>query len=123
MSEWIEKAETFLSEAKSARDRGIHWLACFEAHQAAELYLKAFLVEKTGLHPFTHDLSSLLDEIAKLGINIPEEVYQAAEYLTPHYILSRYPRRRAIEYNERRSRMCVEMAEKIVKWVKEVMKK
>lgn len=116
----MEKAEVFLNEARSARDRGIYWLACFNAHQAAELYLKAFLVDRTGLHPFTHDLSALLDEISRLGVAVPKEIYEAADYLTPHYVLSRYPRRRALEYNERRGRMCVESAEKIIEWVKGV---
>lgn len=123
MSEWVEKAETFLSEARGARDRGIYWLACFEAHQAAELYLEALLVERTGLYPFTHDLLLLLDEVSRLGIEVPEEVYKAADLLTPHYIMSRYPRRRAIEYNERRGRACVEAAEKIIGWARGVVRK
>jgi len=48
--EWVEKAEVFLREARRHLGEGIHWLACFEAHQASELYLKALLVSLTGLH-------------------------------------------------------------------------
>ena len=120
-SEWVEKAETFLSEAKSLYKRGVYWLACFHAHQACELYLKAVLVEKTGVHPFTHDLAVLLDELADLGLKVPEEVYRAAEYLTPHYLTSRYPRKRAIRYSERKASYCLEAAETIVKWVRGVL--
>jgi HEPN domain-containing protein len=59
--EWVEKAEVFLREARKHFGEGIHWLTYFEAHQASELYLKTLLVSLTGLHPYTHDLSELLE--------------------------------------------------------------
>ncbi len=59
-SEWIEKAEVFLREAKRHLSEGIYWLACFEAQQAVEFYLRALYVALTGTHLFAHDLVELL---------------------------------------------------------------
>ncbi|MCD6368696.1 MAG: HEPN domain-containing protein [Thermoproteales archaeon] len=44
----------------------MYWLACFEAQQAAELYLKAIHVALTGLHPFTYDLVELSESLKAL---------------------------------------------------------
>ncbi|MEM0048488.1 MAG: HEPN domain-containing protein [Ignisphaera sp.] len=38
----LKKAEVFIREAERHLGLGIYWLACFEAQQAAELYLKAY---------------------------------------------------------------------------------
>ncbi|MEM0093427.1 MAG: HEPN domain-containing protein [Thermofilum sp.] len=43
-SEWVEKADIFFREAKRHIEEGVYWLSCFEAQQAAELYLKALHV-------------------------------------------------------------------------------
>ena len=96
-SEWVEKGDGFLKGARRAMEEGLYWLACFNAHQAAELYLKGLLASMTGVHPYTHDL---------------------AELLTPHYTLARYPGRRVYTYTAERGRMCIDCAEKIVEWVK-----
>ena len=42
-ADWIEKAEVFLVNAERHLGEGVYWLACFEAHQASELYLKALI--------------------------------------------------------------------------------
>jgi len=59
-ADWIEKAEVFLVNAERHLGEGVYWLACFEAHQASELYLKALIVALTGSHPYTHDLTERL---------------------------------------------------------------
>ena len=73
-SEWIEKARVFLSEAERHVRTGYYWLACFEAQQAAELYLKALLVALTGTHPYTHDLVELMEVLEELGVSVPSEL-------------------------------------------------
>ena len=73
-SEWAEKARVFLSEAERRHSMGYHWLACFEAQQAAELYLKALLIALTGTHPYTRDLVELMNILQSLGIEVPEEL-------------------------------------------------
>ncbi len=36
MSEWISRGRVLLSEARENLGKGHYWLACFNAHQAAE---------------------------------------------------------------------------------------
>lgn len=118
--EWVERAEVLLREARRHLSEGTYWLSCFEAQQAAELYLKALHVAVTGLHPFTHDLSELLDSLSLLGLNPPEELRTIADALTPHYTLSRYPGRKPVSYTRGLAGRCVSYAERIVDWVKRV---
>jgi HEPN domain-containing protein len=119
-SEWVEKGDGFLRGARRAMEEGLYWLACFNAHQAAELYLKGLLASVTGVHPYTHDLAELLEALRAIGVEPPSDVVLSSELLTPHYTLARYPGRRVYTYTAERGRTCVECAEKIVEWVKKV---
>ncbi len=118
--EWVEKAEVFLKEAERQLKEGIFWLSCFSSHQAAEFYLMSLIVAITGFHPYTHDLSELLDALTSAGIEVDDEVRVASEILTPHYTLSRYPGKRTINYSEGRASRCLECSRTIVEWVKRV---
>lgn len=115
--EWVEKAEVFIKEAERHLELGIYWLSCFEAQQAAELYLKAFIVKLTGTHPYTHDIVELLEVARELGLNVPEELIVYGDALTPHYTLARYPGRKPLEYNRDRARRCINQARAIINWV------
>jgi HEPN domain-containing protein len=115
--EWTEKARVFLEEAERHVRVGYYWLACFEAQQAAELYLKALLVALTGTHPYTHDLVELLKTFEELGIEVSEELKVYGDALTPHYTLARYPGRKPLSYDEERARRCVNQARAFKDWV------
>lgn len=110
----------FLEDAERHLAGEHFWLTCFESHQAAELYLKSLIVAITGFHPYTHDLSELLDVLKKTGFAVSEEVVVASEILTPHYTLSRYPGKRAISYTRERAERCLQSAKLIIDWVREV---
>jgi len=116
--EWVEKAEFFRREAKRHFEEGVYWAACFEAQQAAELYLKALQVGAVGTHEFTHDLSRLLSFLEEAGFDVPRELYTVADALTPHYSLARYPGRKPVVYDEGVGRRCIEYMEKLVGWVR-----
>ncbi len=118
--EWIEKADVFLNDAERHLANGDFWLTCFEAHQAAEFYLKSLLVSITGLHPYTHDLSELIDSLIEAGFDASEEVKVSSELLTPHYTLLRYPGKRTIRYTKDRADRCLKSARIITEWVKNV---
>lgn len=118
--EWVEKAEVFLEDAEKHLAGGHFWLTCFESHQAAELYLKSLIVAVTGFHPYTHDLSELLEVLKRAEFTVSEEVIVASEILTPHYTLSRYPGKRAISYTRERAERCLRSAKVIIDWVKKV---
>jgi len=122
-AEWVKKADFLLEDAEKHLSEGVYWIVCFEAQQAAELYLKGFHLALTGLHPYTHDLVELLDSLKDLGIEPPEELYLYADALTPHYTMSRYPGRKPVTYNKGLAERCIKYAKKIVEWVKEEVSK
>ncbi len=97
--EWVEKAEFFRREAKRHLREGVYWAACFEAQQAAELYLKALQLALLGVHDFTHDLSRLLEPLREVGIEVSRAIYAAADAVTPHYTMAGYPGRKPVEYD------------------------
>ncbi len=66
---WVTKAD---SEIRGALNNVIAadpaWdVVCFHAQQAAEKYLKAFLVARSESPPRTHDLGALLGLCIQLG--------------------------------------------------------
>ena len=120
-SEWYVRGREFLEEAQNAMNRKRFWLVCFDAHQAAEFFLKGKLLEKCGSFTFTHDLAVLVRELcACLSIQAPKEVLLAARFLTPHYTSSRYPGAKTIVYDEGLAMDCLDMARKIVEWVERI---
>ena len=117
-SDWLQRGREFLEEAENAFDRRKYWFVCFNAHQAANFFLKGKLLEKCGSFSFTHDLATLLKELcACLSIEAPDDILFAAQFLTPHYIESRYPGAKGISYDESLARNCLEMSKKIIEWV------
>ena len=118
-AEWVEKANFLLRDAERHLEEGVYWIVCFEAQQAAELYLKGLHLALTGLHPYTHDLVELLDSLKDLELVPPEDLYLYADALTPHYTMSRYPGRKPVTYNRGLAERCIKYAKEIIKWVKE----
>ncbi len=121
MSEWISRGRVFLSEARENLGEGHYWLACFNAHQAAEFHLKGLLVSLTGIYPFSHDLVELLRAAESLDLSAPPEVLEAADALTPHYTMARYPGRTPGRYDRERAERCISYAERIVEWVEKAL--
>ena len=117
--DWVEKARVFLADAERHLEEGHYWLTCFNAQQAAELYLKGFITALTSIHPFTHDIVELLESLKNLGLETPTELYTYADALTPHYTMARYPGRKPVRYDEGLARRCLTYATKIIEWVEE----
>ncbi|MCD6458227.1 MAG: HEPN domain-containing protein [Thermoproteales archaeon] len=118
-AEWVEKADFLIGDAEKHLIEGVYWIVCFEAQQAAELYLRGLHLALTGLHPYTHDLVELLDSLKDLGLGPSENLYLYADALTPHYTMSRYPGRKPVTYNRSLAERCIKYAKEIIKWVKE----
>jgi len=91
IDDWVIRAMEFMENAEQCLEEKRFAISCFSAHQAAELMLKALLLQRTGTYPFTHSLTELLDSLESIGIASEEQVYQAAEALEPHYTRARYP--------------------------------
>jgi HEPN domain-containing protein len=91
--EWVSKAEgdyDVVCLLLRSRKRSRYDPICFHAQQCAEKYLKAHLTEAGVAFPKTHDLSVLLDLVAK---QIPSWVAMRNDMvaLTDWAVLPRYP--------------------------------
>ena len=89
--EWIDKAEEDFEFASAGIEYTKHFAQiCFHFQQAAEKYLKAFILAN-GLHfRRVHNLIELL-EICKNKEPKIGEIEDACRYLNPFYIDTRYP--------------------------------
>ena len=63
---------------------------CFHCQQAAEKFLKAFLVGKGEAYPITHDLLLILEKILPLNSDA-ENLRDALAILMPYAVEIRYP--------------------------------
>lgn len=90
--EWIRKAESDFKTAEHLLQGGPDFAegTAFHSQQAAEKYLKAFLVWHQIEFQKTHDIKALLSLAAKADENIPEILRDAAS-LTPYGVDYRYP--------------------------------
>jgi HEPN domain-containing protein len=89
---WFRKAESDLLVIKnnlSSNEVPID-ACCFHAQQAAEKYLKAYLVSKLVIFPKTHDLQSLLNLCIEINDSF-NEIGEASLRLSDFAIGPRYP--------------------------------
>lgn len=87
---WLESAKDDWNAFEVLKKNGNYSTAVFHLQQTAEKMLKA-LCMKEGRPGFTHSALDLLRKLQGMDINAPEEAFQAARRLDPHYILARYP--------------------------------
>ena len=99
---WLRKAESDLANVKVclAADQAFD-TAAFHAQQAAEKYLKAYMVAHDIEFPFIHNLEKLV-ELCALRDSSFLEIKQMAQSLTPYAVSMRYdedfwPDRKTIE--------------------------
>ena len=93
VKDWLKKAEADYAGAlhlARRRKAPLPDLVCFHCQQAAEKYLKAFLVFQEALFPKTHDLLSLLESCMKYksDLGLWSEPF---ELLNPYSVQFRYP--------------------------------
>jgi len=121
----LKKSAMFLSSAKGNVVRKLYDVACFEADQAAQLFLKAYILKFSGIIPRTHSIRTLLGHLASVP-KIDEKTINkfASEHrsdlvmLEVAYLRSRYS---GEEYNRQDAQKCVEVAEKVMQLVKQVV--
>jgi len=89
---WFKKAENDLLVIKNniaAQEVPID-ACCFHAQQAAEKYLKAYLVSKQINFPKTHDLQALLELCISINFSF-SQITESAIKLSDYAIAPRYP--------------------------------
>ncbi|MEM0276695.1 HEPN domain-containing protein [Pyrobaculum sp.] len=88
---WYRQAVRNLEAARSDLASGFYEWACFKAQQAAELAVKA-LLRARGVPRGGHSVLKLLEIAeAELGLQVPQELKEAAAELDNMYIPPRYP--------------------------------
>ena len=123
---WLEQAEADLDAARdSLQSKHFEW-SCFQAQQAAEKALKAFLYSQGLRAIITHSITELLLEAQKYApIDITTE---QTKTLDSYYIPTRYPNGLpgknipARYYSKEDGNLCINYPELILKNVKKYMK-
>jgi len=90
--QWVAKAANDLLNADNNLKSEIipFDTVCFHCQQAAEKFLKAFLVGKGQLYPITHDLLLILEKILPLNGDA-ENLRDTLAILMPYAVEIRYP--------------------------------
>ena len=92
VKQWLGKAEEDLEVAEYLLSRQTPYLGviAFHAQQAAEKYLKAYLVHHQIEFPKTHHLGELLDLVARANPSLAAELRDIT-VLNPYGVEVRYP--------------------------------
>lgn len=85
----VRKARGDLRAMSLILKGGIREPACFHAQQAVEKFLKAYLVFRDEMFPYTHDLAPLLDQAAKSEPRF-KAYKRLAKSLSPYAVQVRY---------------------------------
>lgn len=90
--QWLDKAASDVGLAAYLLSADAPYLeaVAFHAQQAAEKYLKAFLVQHQIEFPKTHDLGRLLDLVSQVDSVLSSSLDEVAS-LTPYGVETRYP--------------------------------
>lgn len=115
---WFGQARADLNAARDSKESGHHEWACFQAQQAAEKALKAFLLLQGKRQFISHSVQQLLREAQEL-----DEAFRdvsRARRLDEYYIPTRYPNglpgsmRPHEFYDEEEADECLELAESVL---------
>lgn len=117
--EWMNRAKSNLVLARNRLPDVYLEDLCFDAQQAAEKAIKAFLIHLDLCFPYTHDLTDLLTLVEGAGRKVPEDVKRAG-ILSDYAIESRYPGLAEPVTQEEYER-AVSIAEEVVQWVERQM--
>ena len=116
--EWLAKAGEDFAFARVNLDEGKPFYAqiCFHFHQAAEKYLKAYVVAYDLDFRKLHDLLLLL-KICATHDPAVEQLRAACEHLNAFYVETRYPVHWPTNFSGEEARRALQSAELIKAWV------
>ena len=116
---WYDQARADLAAAVDSTAAGHHEWACFQAQQAGEKALRAFLYARGRTSIVTHGLRRLAREAAGFDAAFGD-LDEAARLLDQHYIPTRYPNGLDVEtapaacYEEKDAEQCLRSARSIL---------
>ncbi len=122
-NEWLQRAKSNMARAKAGRvsPEILYEDLCYDAQQAVEKAFKSVCIIHEIVFPKTHDIAYLIELLEKGGVEVPENL-QNAKILTGYAVETRYPG----DYepvDEEDLRKAIEIAKKVLKWVKKEMDK
>lgn len=118
--EWLAYAKRDLVMARvPLPEGGAYESLCFHAQQAAEKAIKAVYRSRGQSFRYTHDVDDLLDGLERLGVEVPEAVWEAAD-LTRYAWEARYPGL-AEPVSGQEYEQAVILAEQTVEWATTLM--
>ncbi len=127
MNRWLRQAHADLQAAQdSVAAKHYEW-ACFQAQQAAEKAIKAFLYSKGYTSILSHSLTELVQQAATLEPSLAT-LETEAHRLDAYYIPTRYPNGLAGEitpsefYRKEDAQQCLGFAESILTAASRYMK-
>ena len=118
VQEWLEKAAEDFAFARVNLEEGkpFHAQICFHFHQAAEKYLKAYIVAHDLDFRKLHDLPLLL-KICTAHDPAADRLREACEYLSAFYVETRYPVHWPTHFSGEEAQRALQSAELIKSWV------
>ena len=115
--EWLEKAEEDYGFACAGlEDTDYFAQVCFHFQQAAEKYLKTFIIANKLEFRAVHNLLELLDICRQKDLSV-EVIRESCLFLNPFYIDTRYPVHWPANYDKNAALKAKQMAEIIRNWV------
>jgi HEPN domain-containing protein len=114
---WMKKAENDIKAVEHLLGSGVTDAICFHSQQAAEKYLKAFLVYNSIDFPKTHDISFLIEKCKTVNGEFDELYKVKADFLTEFGVDIRYPEEFYIP-TEEEAKECFEISKKVIEFVK-----
>lgn len=124
VNKWIEKADEDFGFASISLADELEFFAqiCFHFHQAAEKYLKAFIVLHDLDFRKIHDLLELLEICAKRSSSL-RNLKDDCAYLNRFYISTRYPVHWSSSFIKEDAVGAMKAAKNISKKIKSMVKK
>ena len=95
---------------------------CFHFQQAAEKYLKLFIVSQELEFRKIHDLPLLLKICSSKDSSL-EEIREDCEYLNPFYVDTRYPAHWPTNFSSHEAQKALQSASRIRSIIKEKLRK
>jgi len=122
VKEWIEKAEEDFGFASTSIEHTNYFAQiCFHFQQAAEKYLKAFIIANGLEFRPIHNLLELLEICREKEPEI-SEIEEDCRYLNPFYIDTRYPVHWPTHYDKETALHARGSTEEIRKWIRSFLK-
>lgn len=123
IQEWLKKADDDFGFAKTNLDdenTGYFDFICFHLQQAAEKYLKAFIIAKGLKLEKIHNLLTLRKTCARVNPKF-QDIHQECIFLNDFYIVSRYPVIWPVNITRQEAETAKEYADKIGNLVKQML--